>query len=288
MRNQLYCYSEKYSRLFTFTPSAEIDIYRMIRGMAPFCHQGLVKQKKQKKLVVTHSPKDKSDLEQLIFTLKLMTLHQEGFEVFLKSQDKLISFNTTPDIHNNLSSLHQISGEPEKLCFYAQALGCTGDEIYLLDESKIAPMIQDGAEQWAHYSLKDGVLSLETSPLAIDGFSHLIEKNAADIKTLSLGYCPYLIKSSEPKTLIDDASFPQLDELEIDLTVMRFSDIPDTDLILQLIQKSPNLKTFKLKLPNYLQKMTPKELKLFEEMVANVLEIASIEHIPHIPQQNHE
>ena len=50
MRNELDWYSENYSRYFTFTPSAQINIDRMIKGMAPFCHQGLVEQKKQKKI----------------------------------------------------------------------------------------------------------------------------------------------------------------------------------------------------------------------------------------------
>jgi len=275
MRNELDWYSKNYSRYFTFTPSAQINIDRMIKGMAPFCHQGLVEQKKQKKIVVTHSPGDKSDLEQLIFTLQLMTLHQEGFEVFLKSKDKPIPFNTIPIIHRNLSLLREMSGESKNESFYAQALNCSGDEIYLLDESKIAPMIKDGAEQWAHYSLKDGALSLKTSPLKIDGFCRLIEKNAADIKTLSLGYCPYLIKSCEAQTSINCENFPQLEELEIDLTAMRSCYKPDTQLILQIIEKSPHLKTFKLKLP----KMTRDELQLFESVVSNILEIESIENI---------
>ena len=152
-----------------------------------------------------------------------------------------------------------MSGESKNESFYAQALNCSGDEIYLLDESKIAPMIKDGAEQWAHYSLKDGALSLKTSPLEIDGFCHLIKKNAADIKTLSLGYCPYLIKSCEAQTSINCENFPKLEELEIDLTAMRSCDKPDTQLILQIIEKSPHLKIFKLTLP----KMTRDDLQLF-------------------------
>jgi len=268
MREELYFNAQDLAKSYTQTPSSHLSVPRMIKGQPAFCHQGLEDQKKPKKIVMTHPLNEANDLDKLIFTLQLMTLHQEGFEVFLQSGNTLTPFNRI-----NVKSISEISGEKKKVSDYASQLNCSGDEIYLLDDSKIAPMIKHGAEQWEHYRLNKGSLSLHTSPLKFEGFNQLIQRHQAEIKSLSLGYCPYLIKQAQDQNIGCD-SLPALEELDIDLTATAQSNMLNIALIGDVIQKSPNLKTFKLKLPKHVSGV---DRVLFEKMVAEVLEKESIE-----------
>ena len=273
MREELYYNAQTLATSFTEKPGPNLSVPRLIKRQPAFCHQGLEDQKKPKKIVVTHPQKKGNNLDKLIFTLQLMTLHQEGFEVFLQSGNKLNPFKTSNGIENNIKFVSKISGEKKKVSDYANQLNCSGDEIYLLDDSKIAPMIKHGAEQWEHYRLNKGSLSLHTSPLKLEGFDQLIQRHVTEIKSLSLGYCPYLINNAGNQNIVCD-SLPALEELDIDLTATPQSNMLNIALIGDIIQKSPNLKTFKLKLPKH---VSDNDWLLFEQIVAKVLEKESIE-----------
>jgi uncharacterized protein YjbI with pentapeptide repeats len=275
MREELYYNAQTLATSFTEKPGPNLSVPRLIKGQPAFCHQGLEDQKKPKKIVVTHPLKAENDIKKLIFTLQLMTLRQEGFEVFLQSGNELIPFKTITDIEGNLQSISKISGEKKKVSDYASQLNCSGDEIYLLDDSKIAPIIEYGAKQWEHYRVNEGTLSLNISPLQFEGFNQLIQRHVTEIKSLSLGYCPYLIKNAGNQNIVCD-SLPTLEELDIDLTSTPESDMLNIALILDIIQKSPNLKTFKLKLPKH---VSNEDWQSFKQMLAKVLEKKGIENI---------